>query len=261
MGRLNPDNLRRAKELMGLYPEPRSALLPMLHIVQEQDGYLTSDGMEHVAELLDLAPAEVYGTASFYDMFFMHPVGRYLVSVCTNLACMFSGAYELLHHAEERLGIPSGSTTSDGEFTLEEVECVAYCGAAPCLAVNWRYFGPVSNADFDRLVDDLRTGRLSDRVPPHGTLNRVRRKVDMATVPSGGQPVAPVEEESTRLQRESPPLAPVGATGEDDPSSPTRVTAPAPSHARAIRVAGENRSEKGEEGDGEDEADSGGGSS
>jgi NADH-quinone oxidoreductase subunit E len=261
LARLNPDNLRRAKELMGLYPEPRSALLPMLHLVQEQDGYLTSDGMEHVAELLDLAAAEVYGTASFYDMFFMHPVGRYLVSVCTNVACMLLGAYELLHHAEERLGVPSGATTSDGEFTLEEVECVAFCGEAPCLAVNWRYFGNVSNADFDRLIDDLRTGRLSDRVPPHGTLNRVRRKVDMVTIPSGGQPVAPVEEEETRLQRQSPPLAPVGATGEDDPASPTRVTAPAPSQARAIRVAGENVSGKSEEGDREDEADSGGGSS
>ncbi|HWC10074.1 MAG TPA: NAD(P)H-dependent oxidoreductase subunit E [Acidimicrobiales bacterium] len=259
MGRLNPDNLRRAKELMGLYPEPRSALLPMLHIVQEQEGYLTSDGMEHVAELLDITAAEVYGTASFYDMFFMHPVGRYLLSVCTNIACMLNGAYELLHHAEERLGVASGATTSDGEFTLEEVECVAFCGEAPCLAVNWRYFGNVSNADFDRLVDDLRTGRLSDRVPPHGTLNRVRRKVDMVTVPSGGQPVAPVEEEDTRVQRRSPPLAPVGATGEKDPDQP-RVTASGPSHARAIRVAGDPSSTEAEDDDAGDEDEDDGGS-
>ncbi len=254
MSRLNPDNLRRAKELMGLYPEPRSAMLPMLHIVQEQDGYLTRDGMEHVAELLDVTPAEVYGTASFYDMFFMHPVGRYLVSVCTNLACMLSGGYELLHHAEERLGIASGGTTSDGEFTLEEVECVAFCGDAPCLAVNWRYFGKVSNADFDRLVDELRTGRLADRVPPHGTLNRVRRKVDMATVPAGGQPVAAASEEDARLQRGSPPLAPIGATAdaENDPANP-RVTATGPSQARAIRVAGEAPKKSDDDEDGDDE--------
>ena len=257
MARLNPDNLRRSKELMGLYPEPRSALLPMLHIVQEQDGYLTGDGMEHVAELLDITPAEVYGTASFYDMFFMHPVGRYLVSVCTNVACMLNGAYELLHHAEERLGVAAGGTTSDGEFTLEEVECVAFCGDAPCLAVNWRYFGKVSNADFDRLVDDLRTGRLADRVPTHGTLNRVRRKVDMATAPSGGQPVAPVEEEEQRLQREAPPLAPVGATADEDPANP-RVTATGPSHARAIRVAGDGRSKEPGENDGDDDQPAGG---
>ena len=259
MSRLNPDNLRRAKELMGVYPEPRSAMLPMLHLVQEQDGYLTSDGMQHVAELLDVTAAEVYGTASFYDMFFMHPVGRYLVSICTNVACMLNGAYELLHHAEERLGIASGATTSDGEFTLEEVECVAFCGDAPCVAVNWRYFGKVSDAEFDRLVDDLRTGRLADRVPPHGTLNRVRRKVDMVTVPSGGQPVAPASEEDRRLQRESPPLAPVGATADadEDPANP-RVTGAAPSHARAIRVAGEVRPSGDDDEDGDDDESEGG---
>ncbi len=254
MSRLNPENLRRAKELMGVYPEPRSAMLPMLHLVQEQDGYLTADGMEHVAELLDVTAAEVYGTASFYDMFFMHPVGRYLISVCTNVACMLNGAYELLHHAEERLGVAAGATTSDGEFTLEEVECVAFCGDAPCVAVNWRYFGKVTDAEFDRLIDDLRTGRLSDRVPPHGTLNRVRRKVDMATVPSSGQPVAPIEEEDERLQRQSPPLAPVGVTGDDDPANP-RITATAPSQARAIRVAGEAPS-NGSDSDDDDEDDS-----
>jgi NADH-quinone oxidoreductase E subunit len=253
MARLNPDNLRRARELIGLYPEPRSALLPILHIVQEQEGWLTNDAMEHVAELLDLAPAEVYGTASFYDILFTHPVGRYLVSVCTNVACLINGAYELLHHAEERLGVPAGGTTTDGEFTLEEVECIAFCGAAPCLAVNWRYFGDVSNADFDRLIDDLRTGRLSDRVPPHGTLNRVRRKVDMVTSPSGGQPVGSADEDA-RPQRESPPLAPVGSTGEEDPAFP-RETATGPSHARAIRVAGESPSDGSANGDGEADGD------
>ena len=151
----------------------------------------------------------------------------------------------------------AGATTTDGEFTLEEVECVAFCGDAPCVAVNWRYFGKVSNAEFDRLVDDLRTGRLVDRVPPHGTLNRVRRKVDMATVPSGGQPVGPAEDEESRLQRQSPPLAPVGATADEDPANP-RVTASGPSHARAIRVAGEGRSRGTEEDESEDDEATGG---
>ena len=237
MPRLSPENVRRARELMGLYPEPRSALIPILHIAQEQEGWLTPEVMEHTAELLDLTPAEVYGTASFYDILFTHPVGRYLVSICTNLACLLNGAYELLHHAEERLGVPSGGTTPDGQFTLEEVECIAFCGEAPCLAVNWRYFGKVGNADFDRLVDDLRTGRLADRVPPHGTLCRVRRKVDMATFPADGQPVAPAEG-APRPQRESPPVAVGGAQGEDDPANP-RATATGPSQARSIRVAGE----------------------
>ena len=151
--------------------------IPLLHLAQEQDGYLTEDGMEHVAELLGLTPAEVYGTASFYDMFFTHPVGTYLVSVCTNIACLLNGGYELLEHAEEHLGIQAGGTTPDGAFTLEEVECIAPCGNAPCLTVNWRFFGDVTDEQFDELVDDLPAGRLSETVPPHGTLSRVRRTV------------------------------------------------------------------------------------
>src|SRR5205809_3174899 len=114
MTRLSGDLLARAQRTISLYPQKRSALIPLLHLVQEQDGHLTGDGMAHVAELLDLTPAEVYGTATFYDMLFTHPVGKYLVSICTNIACMLDGAYELLAHAEEKLGIRSGATTADG---------------------------------------------------------------------------------------------------------------------------------------------------
>src|ERR1700730_12741107 len=128
MARLSAENVQRARDLIGLYPKPRSALIPVLHLVQEQDGYLTEDGMEHTAELIGITPAEVYGTATFYDMFFTEPVGRHRVSVCTNIACLLSGAYELFDHAEKRLGIRGGATTSDGQFTLEEVECIALCG-------------------------------------------------------------------------------------------------------------------------------------
>ena len=179
MGRLNAENEQRARDLIPLYPQKRSALIPMLHIAQEQDGWLMPDAIAHIAELLDLTTAEVLGTASFYDMIFTHPVGRHLVSVCTNIACLLNGGYELLEHAEERLGVTPGATTPDGEFTLEEVECIALCGNAPCLAVNWRFFGDVTHEQFDRLIDDLRAGRLRDTVPPHGTLNRVRRSVGL----------------------------------------------------------------------------------
>ncbi len=179
MARLTAENVQRARQLIALYPQPRSALIPMLHVAQEQDGWLTPDGMAHVAELLEIDPAEVYGTASFYDMFFTHPVGKYLVSVCTNLACLLNGAEELLEHAEGRLGVAAGGTTADGQFTLEEVECLAFCGAAPCLTVNWRFFGNIADDNFDGLVDDLSAGRLADDVPPHGTLCRVRRTVGL----------------------------------------------------------------------------------
>jgi NADH-quinone oxidoreductase E subunit len=177
--RLTPENTQRARDLIALYPRPRSALIPILHVAQEQDGYLTPEALEHVAELLGLTTAEVRGTATFYDMLFTEPIGTYLVSVCTNIACMLCGAYELMEHAEEHLGVPAGGTTTDGTFTLEEVECIALCGNAPCLTVNWRFFGDMTNERFDQLIADLRDGRLAETVPPHGTLCRVRRNVGL----------------------------------------------------------------------------------
>ncbi len=205
MARLNADNEKRARDLIALYPESRSSLIPMLHVAQEQDGWLMPDAIAHVAELLDLTAAEVYGTASFYDMFFTHPVGRHLVSVCTNIACLLNGGFELLEHAEKSLGVSGGGTTHDGEFTLEEVECIALCGEAPCLAVNWRFFGSVTPERFDTLMADLRSGALADEVPPHGTLCRVRRSVglpaaatpesvtgpEVPSAPGGGRPQSP----------------------------------------------------------------------
>ncbi len=188
MPRLNPGNLQRAIDLIALYPEPRSALIPILHVLQEQDGYLTEEGMVHVAELLGLAAAEVRGTASFYDMFHFEPVGKYLVAVCTNIACMLQGAYRLLEHVEDRLGVAPGGTTEDGMFTLEDAECLALCGNAPCVTVNWRFFGDMDPEGLDELVDDLRAGHLDDEVPPHGTLSRVDRAV--------GLPAAPEEDRS-----------------------------------------------------------------
>jgi NADH:ubiquinone oxidoreductase subunit E len=174
--------------------------MPILHILQEQDGYLTEDGMTHVGELLGLEAAEVRGTASFYDMFHTEPVGKYLVAVCTNIACMLQGAYELLEHAEERLGVAPGGTSTDGLFTLEDAECLALCGNAPCLTVNWRFFGDVDRAGFDRLVDRLAAGDLDAEVPPHGTLSRVRRTVGLgapgASLHGGGGP-DPVLPETT----------------------------------------------------------------
>jgi NADH-quinone oxidoreductase subunit E len=183
--RLTPDNQRRALDLMGLYPYTRSALIPILHILQEQDGYLSEDGMDHVGELLGLESAEVRGTATFYDMFHLEPVGKYLVAVCTNIACMLQGAYRLLDHAEERLGVAPGGTTRDGLFTLEDAECLALCGNAPCVTVNWRFFGDVDLERFDTLLEDLRAGRLDGEVPPHGVLSRVDRAVGLPAAAAG----------------------------------------------------------------------------
>ncbi|HUI02011.1 MAG TPA: NAD(P)H-dependent oxidoreductase subunit E [Acidimicrobiales bacterium] len=183
---LSADVLSRARELIGLYPHRRSALIPICHLAQEQDGWLRPEAIDEIAELLGLSPAEVLGTASFYEMLHTEPVGRYVVSVCTNIACMLRGAYELLDHIQDELGVRVGATSADGTFTLEEAECIADCGRAPCLAVNHRFVGDVTPESFDQLVADLRAGRRSEEVPPHGTLGRVRRdgglRVDDATI-------------------------------------------------------------------------------
>jgi NADH-quinone oxidoreductase E subunit len=190
MPRLAPDFEKRARDLMALYPKARSALLPLCHLAQEQDGYLTEDAMEHIAELVDLTPAEVLSVASFYDMFHLEPVGTYVVGICTNIACLLNGGEELLHHAEESLGIRHGDTTADGSFTLEEMECIAHCDKAPCLQVNSRYFGPLSNRDFDDLCGELKDGKHKDTVPTHGALIRTRR--------DGGLRVSPEQIASER---------------------------------------------------------------
>jgi len=186
MARLSEENLARARRLVDLYPHPRSALIPLCHLAQGQDGYLTEEAMGDIAELTGVTPAEVYGTATFYDMLHTEPVGTYVVAFCTNIACMLAGAYELLEHAEGRLGIHPGQTTEDGKFTIEEAECLAGCDVAPCVQVNHRFFGPVDDAGFDQLVDDLSSGRLADTVPSHGVLCRVDRSVGRLASDTGG---------------------------------------------------------------------------
>lgn len=189
MTHLTPETRRRALEIVALYPERRSALIPLCHLAQAQEGWLTPEAMEDVAELCGVTPAEVRGTASFYEMLHTEPVGRYVIAVCTNIACMLLGAYETLEHAEERLGVYVGQTTDDEMFTLEEAECLAGCDQAPCVQVNHRFFGPVDAGQLDRLVEDLRSGALEEVVPRHGVLCRVERSVGLpaAAAKSSGE--------------------------------------------------------------------------
>ena len=174
---LSAANEALAAEIIGWFPRPRSALIPLLHLAQEQDGYLTDEAMRRIAELVGATPAEVKGTAGFYEMFRFEPVGTYLVNVCTNISCLLWGGEELLEHACESLGTEVGGTTDDGMFTVEEAECIAACTEAPCLQVNYRYRGRVTPDDFDRLVEDLRAGRLD--IPRHGALGAVRQSIPL----------------------------------------------------------------------------------
>ena len=177
MSRLTDANVAIAREIIARYPKKKSALIPLVHLSQEQNGYVTEEAMRHVAELIDVTPAEVYGTASFYEMFRFEPTGRYLINICGTLSCALMGAHELLHHAEHTLGVKAGGTTPDGLFTLQHAECQAACTEAPTLQVNYRHRFRVTPADFDQLVDDLRAGKLDGEIPPHGTLGRNRQHI------------------------------------------------------------------------------------
>lgn len=197
---LDPERAERARALVTLYPEPRSALIPLCHLAQEQDGWLTPEAMEDIAGLVGVTPAEVLGTASFYDMLHTEPVGTHLVAVCTNIACLLGGAIELLDHAETSLGVNVGGTTPDGAVTLEEAECLADCDRPPCVQVNHRFVGAQTPESFDRLIAELRAGARDGEIPPHGTLNRVARSTGLEADPArvAGERAAMAEAQSRR---------------------------------------------------------------
>jgi NADH-quinone oxidoreductase subunit E len=183
MSPLTPERRARAEQLVTLYPHPRSALIPICHIAQEQEGHLTRELMIEVAELVGVTPAEVQGTVTFYDMFHTDPVGDYVVGVCTNIACLLAGGEELLEHAEEKLGVRRGGTTADGAFTLEETECLADCDIAPCVQVNSRFVRTTTPEELDALIDELVAGTSTRDLPSSGTLNRVTRSVGLVADP------------------------------------------------------------------------------
>jgi NADH-quinone oxidoreductase subunit E len=198
MSRLNDANVALAKEIIARYPRRKSALIPLVHVSQEQNGYVTDEAMRHIAELLSddsvtVTPAEVLGTASFYEMFRFEPTGKYLINICGTLSCQLMGSTELMHHAEAKLGVKAGSTTPDGMFTLQHAECQAACTEAPTLQVNYRHRYRVTTEEFDHLVDDLRAGRLDGEIPPHGTLARVRQRIPA----DKGVGAVPVEQATT----------------------------------------------------------------
>jgi NADH-quinone oxidoreductase subunit E len=177
MSRLNEANVILAKEIIGRYPKARSATIPLLHLSQQQDGYVTNEAMAHIGELVGATSAEVLGTATFYEMFKFEPVGKYLLNICGTMSCALLGAEDLIHHAEEKLGVKVGGTTADGMVTLERAECQAACTEAPCLQANYRFRYRVTPGELDQFIDDLVAGRLAGEIPPHGTVARVRQHI------------------------------------------------------------------------------------
>ena len=153
----NPSDFRRqVEEVASQYPDPKSAILPALRLAQDRDGYLSDEGFRDVAEALDLTPAYCKAVASFYDMFHLHPVGRHLVEVCTNVSCALVGAQQVLEAFESELGVRPGETTEDGEVTLRTIECAGGCGWGTVVAVDHRYREPVRADDVAAIVEELR---------------------------------------------------------------------------------------------------------
>ena len=155
-----------ADAVIARYPQPRSALLPLLHLVQSVDGYVSGRGIAFCAERLDLETAEVSGVATFYTQYKRHPNGEYTVGVCTNTLCAIMGGDQIWEAVSDHLGVGHDETTPDGKVTLERVECNAACDYAPVVMANWEFFDNQTIESTKRLVDDLRAGETV--VPTRG---------------------------------------------------------------------------------------------
>ena len=166
MGYTDADR-RSAREIISRYPFAKSAMLPLLHLAQDRDGWVTPEAMEEIAALLDLTPALVLGVCSFYSMFKREPVGRLVVSVCTNLSCMVNGGMDL--HTQLR-----AKYAGDPDVLVEEVECLAHCDHAPAFQVNYDFHGPDDVDGAADLIERYKDGQLALRTISGTAANEVR---------------------------------------------------------------------------------------
>ena len=149
-------NLARAKEIVAQYPRPKSAILPLAHLAQDQHGWLAPEAIEEIAELTGVTAADALGTCSFYTMLKRRPCGKLVVSVCTNVTCLVTGGPEVLEHLEARYA-------DDADVTVEEVECIAACGGAPALQVNYEFHEHLTPASAEEIVEEYKSGARTAR--------------------------------------------------------------------------------------------------
>jgi NADH-quinone oxidoreductase subunit E len=152
---LSPDRERKLKEILERYPTKMAATLPLLHLCQEQEGYVSAEVVEYVSRRLALSPAHVQGVVTFYTLYNQHPVGKHQVWICRTLPCALRGAGELIAHCEKRLGIHCGETTPDGKITLRTAECLASCGTAPMMQVDREYHENLTREQVDDILKKL----------------------------------------------------------------------------------------------------------
>jgi NADH-quinone oxidoreductase subunit E len=193
---LTPELRAQAEAIAAKYPNSRSALLPLLFLVQSVEGYVTEDGMREVAEILDLEPAQVLSSGSFYTMLKKRPQGDYLISVCRNISCTHLGSRNVVRALEERLGISAGETTPDGRFSLEAAECLATCDGAPALQINYEDFYKVTPQEAVEMVDKL--GRGETVLSVAGEPVKTSREISHETATAGlRRPVTEMEQMPT----------------------------------------------------------------
>ncbi len=160
MIQFSEENLKKVNELISHYPEgkQKSALLPVLHIAQQQfDDWLDVPVMDYVASLLNILPIEVYEVATFYSMYNLKPVGKYMFEVCRTGPCMLRGSDDIIAYIGEKLGIKPGETTSDGMFTLKTVECLGACGYAPMMQMGKYYREHLTKEKVDEIIEECRS--------------------------------------------------------------------------------------------------------
>lgn len=150
---LTQENLQKIEELKTRYPTKKALILPVLWMIQEQNGWVSTESMRDIAALLDVPLEQVYGVASFYTMLNKKPIGKYYIQVCTNVSCQLMGAEKISEYICRKLRIRVGETASDGLFTVSEVECLGSCGTAPMMQVNDQYYENLTIAEIDKLLD------------------------------------------------------------------------------------------------------------
>ena len=185
MAVLNEEQRQQAEAIVAKYPNKRSALLPLVFLVQSVQGHVTDEGMREVADILGLTPAQVLGSTSFYTMLKRNPQGEYLISVCRNIACTHLGGRKIVSALEDKLGIEAGGTTPDGKFSLEAAECLATCDGAPSIQINYEDFYNVTPEGAAELVDKLARGEELRSV--RGQLVRSSKEISRETACAGLQ--------------------------------------------------------------------------
>lgn len=153
----NEEELRKVEEIKSHYPSAQAALLPVLWMVQEKEGWISPDSMRYTGDLLNVPYEHILGVVTFYTMFNNQPRGKYHLQICTNVSCMLRGGYELYNYVSEKLGIKNNETTADGMFTIEEVECLGSCATAPMMQVNNKeYYENLDNGKIDDLISHFK---------------------------------------------------------------------------------------------------------